>query len=182
MSQEGVAVVDVSEHFPSPTASSQFEDQREEEQKKEEHDYFNDDVSDLEEEKEGAYNAPEENLNTVLCSRLFDKGQKLKLFNDCYDQRHVFIPALCRSNSDLRKKLELLLRYRLIKERSNVPLIAQKLSLLFHYVLEAGEINLALPRYDQLIAARDRLLIEVQSKNDAAQAIRGLSQRWTFSS
>ena len=110
MSQEGVAVVDISERFPSPSASSQFEDQREEEQKKEEHDYFCDDQEEEEEggweEEEGAYNAPEESLNAALCSRSFDKDQKLKLFNDCYDQRHAFIPALCRSNSDLRKKLE----------------------------------------------------------------------------
>ena len=66
MSQESVLVVDVSERFPSPSASSQFEDQRGEERSKEEHDYFSDDEE--EEEEEGIYNAPEENLNTVLCS------------------------------------------------------------------------------------------------------------------
>ena len=72
MSQEGVVVVDITERFPSPSVSSKFEDQRDEErqlrrqgeeQKKEEHNYFNNDVSDLvEEEEEGAHNAPEQSL------------------------------------------------------------------------------------------------------------------------
>ena len=88
------------ECFASPSAS-QFEfdseDPREEEplqeeeeqkeEEEEEEDDFSDDVGDTEEEEEEeeeeAYNVPEATINTVLCGRLFDKGGKLQLFNDC---------------------------------------------------------------------------------------------------
>ena len=140
------------ECFASPSAS-QFEfdseDPREEEplqeeeeqkEEEEEEDDFSDDVGDTEEEEEEeAYNVPEATINTVLCGRLFDKGGKLQLFNDCYDQKDEFIPLISRGNNDRKQQLDLLFSYRLAN-KSKASLIAQKLTLLLHYVLEAGKL------------------------------------------
>ena len=108
----------------------------------------------------------EATINTVLNSRVFRKDEKLKLFNDCYDKKDEFIPLVCRGNNDRKQELEALFGYRL--EKVSVQLIAQKLTLLLHYVLEAGKLNITLECYTQLMATYKRILQVVQSQNDAA--------------
>ena len=130
-----------------------------------------------EEEEEQACNVPEATINTVLnYRRFFSKDEKLKTFNDCYDKKDEFIPLVCRGDNDRKQKLEELFGYRLVKD-NRVRLIAQKLTLLLRYVLDAGELDITLKCYTQLMAMYERTLQVVQEQNDAAQAARDNYQR-----